>query len=265
MTSRSKGVDSIVDRLERLEYLASGGDDRDDLMAQVDELDALVQKLFSQEESLKRATSTISNMGLWADVESSIKKQTEDELSGVDGAENKEEPSEKSEKSNNKLKERAEESSKSSDQVSKQDQGNEQENKDSQSDQEKGKDKEEQSKQDEYEWKKNAVVSKHDKLGELASSLQALQDADLPPAKNFGQLADLKDTQVPAAQQKVDQVQKQGAELSVRSAQASNVFLEQAVVEQNRVWNDFEQRMEQCESALRRIEAARKRENYASS
>uniref|UniRef100_A0A060T768 ARAD1C18678p n=1 Tax=Blastobotrys adeninivorans TaxID=409370 RepID=A0A060T768_BLAAD len=259
MTSRSKGVDSIVDRLERLEYLASGADDRDDLMAQVDELDALVQKLFSHEESLKRATSTISHMGLWTDVEDSIKKQSAEELSGIDGTENKEGSLEKSSRSNKDLKERTEEPSKSSEQ------GSEQQDQDSQSSQGQDKDKDEQNKQNEYEWKKNAVVSKHDKLGELASSLQALQDAEVPPAKNFGQLADLKDTQVPAAQQKVDHAHEQGAELSIRSAQASKVFLEQAVVEQNRVWTDFEQRMEQCESALRRIEAARKREKYASS
>lgn len=108
-------------------------------------------------------------------------------------------------------------------------------------------------------YKCSLVSSRMDGFKELTQSLEQVQEYPIPETSKSRDLARLQ-TGINEADEKVSEVTTISDELSIRSAQTSKEFLQKMVVQANREYLDFEERMSRCEKALRTIEAASKRQ-----
>lgn len=108
-------------------------------------------------------------------------------------------------------------------------------------------------------YKCSLVSSRMDGFKELTQSLEQVQEYPIPETSKSRDLARLQ-TGITDADEKVSEVSNISDELSIRSAQASKEFLQKMVVQANKDYLDFEERMSRCENALRTIEAASKRQ-----
>lgn len=108
-------------------------------------------------------------------------------------------------------------------------------------------------------YKCSLVSSRMDGFKELTQSLEQVQEHPIPETSKSRDLARLQ-TGINEADEKISEVTTISDELSIRSAQTSKEFLQKMVVQANKDYLDFEERMSRCERALRTIEAASKRE-----
>lgn len=101
------------------------------------------------------------------------------------------------------------------------------------------------------------IASQKDTFQSVISSLEVLSKMDFPDTESFAQLASILRSRLPEVEDKVEEIAEVADELSIRSAQVARAWLDDILLNDNRMWTEFEDRIIKCEEALRKIEAAK--------